>query len=36
MLFRYIITKISNYSARILLTYSWNMAEALEKPKGMT
>ena len=36
MLFRYIIIKISNFSAKILLIYSLNMARILEKPKITT
>ena len=33
---KYIITKISNFLARILLTYLWKMAGALNWPKAMT
>ena len=30
------IIKILSFFAKILLTYPWNIAKALNKPKGMT
>ena len=36
ILSKYTMTKISNFSAKILLTYPWIVAGALDRPKEMT